>query len=87
MITSISPFYAFRPRSPIFLIQVALVIRGFDYSRTRKQGKISINNGKVNILKFMFLVFEDSKFLRNVTTTKSEGNLYSFSKTTLVIIS
>ncbi len=67
-------------------LQAALVIRGFairsfDYSRTKKQGKIADNKGKNTDLacfrlKIMVLVFADSKFLGNVTPGNSEGNLY-----------
>jgi hypothetical protein len=67
-------------------LQAALVIRGFairgfDYSRTRKQGKTANNEGKSTILayfwpKLVVLVFADSEFLRNVTPASSEGNLY-----------
>ncbi len=71
-----------------FQIQAALVIRGFairgfDYSRTKKQGKIADNKGNnTNLacfrLKMKVLVFADSKFLGNVTPSNSEGNLYLF---------
>jgi len=71
----------------VFNIQAALVIRGFaihgfDYSRTKKQGKIADNKGKNTNLgcfrhKMKVLVFTDSKFLGNVTPANSEGNLYS----------
>ncbi len=55
-------------------------IRGFDYSRTKKQGKTADNKG-INTdlacfrLKIMVLVFADSKFLGNVTPANIEGNL------------
>ena len=66
-------------------IQAALIIRGFairgfDYSRTKKQGKTTDNKGKNTTLacfrlKMKVLVLADSKFLGNVTPVNSEGNL------------
>jgi len=71
-----------------FGVQAALVIRsfairGFDYSRTKKQGKTADNKGKNTDLacfrhKMKVLVFADSKFLGNVTPANSEGNLTTF---------